>query len=117
MTGPNRARRWLAVQGILLVVMGMGMVVQNRISEHQNDTQDQCQRKQFAALAASNKVRSELNGRDTDATNKVILSIADAKTSEDVRDALAEFKETQAKISKIRQKNPVPDFPTGSCNR
>jgi hypothetical protein len=64
---------------------------------------------------ASSQARASLNQEQIDATNKVIVTVATAKTQRAVANALHEFTKTQDQIAAQKAQHPVPPGPNKVC--
>lgn len=115
MTTPENFRRRQRIEAVLLIIVGIGMIVQAIYFNHEDQKQKQCLADQFQRLTTSYSARARLAEKDSQATNAVIMAVATAKNRSDYVDALQTFVGEQARISQARKDHPVPPFPAGKC--
>lgn len=79
----------------------------------------ECITDNFTDLAAALEARGKLTQRESDAVRKVLRTAAEVNGGSDaaVTRALDEYLIEQAKISDARERNPLPPFPSGECDR
>lgn len=119
-TTPERFKRRQQIEAAILIVLGLFTigytVIDGRRDAAVQDEQRSCLVEQVSGITVSVTARGDLNERDSQATTKVILTIAQADNQQQVRDALNEYVAEQQEIDNARKAHPVPPFPTGSCN-
>lgn len=103
----------------LLVVLSLIVGLVNTHYRHLSDLRVQqftaCVAQFDNANRASEVARSMLQQKEADAVTAVILAVADAHTSSDVKNALAEFVSASNLIKREKELNPIPDPPEEVC--
>lgn len=117
MTTPERLRRRQRFIELVLVpaviLLSCGTVIYNN---EQNERQDECQASAFRDLSEVLTVRGELAERDSLNVNRVIATAANATSPEPLREAFRDYETERQAITKARDENPIPPFPTGKCD-
>lgn len=115
MTTPERLRRRQRIEGAVLIILAICMLIQAWYFHSRDVGQRNCVANQFHQLASVQRARAELVDQDSKSTDRVITSVAQAKSKSDVQVALSMFLATQKKITAERETHKIPPFPPGSC--
>lgn len=133
MTSGERSWAWQLVEGVLLIVLGVGMVIQTSYFQDQNAVQRRCISDNFRELTVTLIARAELATREADASKRVWLVWADAagllrndptrplppkeraRLQRELVDALLNFREVTDDVARERRDRPVPPYPEGEC--
>lgn len=75
----------------------------------------QCQSEWNTFLHQALEARTSASAEATVAMDNFIDAVAQAKSSEDIRNALAKYKEARARQLKTQQENPLPPPPNEVC--
>lgn len=130
MTTPERLRRRQRIEGVFLVVIGVGTLLQFNYFHHQDQDQRDCLYDVIAAQNAALTARgdlaqqdSEINASESAATRGLIVDVFASKSSEEARDSFekavkqwAEVDDRRAEVKKKRAENPIPELPEGTCD-
>lgn len=116
MTTPERLRRRQLIEGTALLVLGVFTVLISIYFRAEDAQQRECLAEQFSELTIVLERRGDLIDRSSQATTGVVLAVARAKNSDQVRDALDSFIAEQARLQQARRESPVPPFPKGACD-
>lgn len=120
MTTPERLRRRQYIEGGGLAALGVLVVLSTLFSDARDDKQDEsfrsCIIEQVSGIGNTLDARGAINSRDTEATNRVILTVAGAGGDYAViKKALDDFETDQAAIATERENTVIPPFPDGKC--
>ena len=115
MTTPERLRRRQLIESALLIVVGIAMLLQSAYFAGKDKSQQECLERNFIALSDALSARSDLAGRDSSSTQRVISTVAQVETNEQLREAFDVYMREQERIEQIRRENPLPPYPPGTC--
>lgn len=116
MTTPERLRRRQLIEGTALLLLGVFTILISFYFRAEDIQQRECLADQFGELTAVLERRGQLIDRSSRVTTRVVLEVARAKDSDDVRAALDGFIAQQARLEQARKESPVPPFPRGACD-
>lgn len=123
MTTPERLRRRQRIEGAGLLLLGIFIAAQSWYFDNRDEDNDRrlesvvsCMADNFTKFSVSINARGNLSQRDSDAVAELLSTVAAAKTSEQVADALQKYDTKRRAIAKDRRENPLPKFPTGRCD-
>ncbi len=136
--------RALIILGVLLLILGVTQIVTTRYFRDQDDAQRACIADKFSALASALTVRGELSKRDGRASrvegrasrwesmanqdlyddivtggDAAAFAHAYARYSRRigvVNDERARAASIRARVRTLRDENPIPAFPEGTCD-
>lgn len=129
----ERSSWWPVIEGALLIVLGVGLVVQSSYFQGQNEQQRRCLGDNFRELTVTLTDRAQLAAQESEANKRVWLVWADAagivrddptqplppkeqaRLQRDLVAALLDFKRVVDSVEVQRRENPVPPYPAGSC--
>jgi hypothetical protein len=121
-TTPEAFRRRQRFEGILVVIIGLGLLAStwyfNNRDEQRRDgiaATQECIAQQFQKLSDTLSARSDLTQRESNAVADVLVTAAAAKSGDEVTEALRRYDVERRAIAKARKENPLPNFPTGRC--
>jgi hypothetical protein len=115
MTTPERFRRRQRIEGTALVILGVFTILMSLYFRAQDIEQRQCLADQFHEFSEVQTKRSAFVDKDSRSTSQVILTVARAKKSTEVRASLDRYIRQQARLNLQREQNPLPPFPEGAC--
>lgn len=138
MTTPEKIRRRERIIIVGLIVVLVGVIFTSWQDQRADDRAQQreqsaeardaererryqlCLTEQITALTDSLTVRGRLAEADSDITRRVILTVANATSSQNmvgVRTALAQYAIDAAEVKRLRARTTIPPFPTGKCDK
>lgn len=138
MTTPEKIRRRERIIIVGLVIVLVGVIFTSWQDQRADDRAQQreqsaeardaererryqlCLTEQITALTDSLTVRGRLAEADSDITRRVILTVANATATRDMRSvgaALAQYRIDAAKVKRLRAETTIPPFPTGKCDK
>lgn len=111
----EKCRKWQFTEGIILLVIGVGLIFQSVYFQNLNDRQEECLATQFSEFNNSLAARAELSAEDSKITENVILRVAEAGSPEETTAALEQYVMDNIELKQDRADNPIPPFPSGLC--
>lgn len=135
MTTPERFRRRQFAEGMVLILLGIGMLLQTAYFNHQDQEQRRCLGDNFAELTVTLTERARLASLESEANKRVWLVYAEAaglirddptkpvppedvpRLQRELVAALLNFQRVVDSVEDERENNPVPPYPVGSCQQ
>jgi hypothetical protein len=100
---------------LITLVIGIFASTIGVINNQRQANYTACLARYNSMAQASSQARAALNQEQIDATNKVIVTVATARTRKAVATALHNFTVTQDKIADQKAQHPVPPGPNKVC--
>ena len=120
MTTPEKVRRRERVLGVGLVICGLLVALSTYFGDKRDDKQDrqfkECITSVVGELTDSLTARSNLTEPAAQSVRDLISELLASKSEADSRKAIKRYNETQADLAKVRENNPIPPFPDGTCD-
>lgn len=119
MTTPEKLRRRQRREGLALLFLGLAMTVttfydSNQRNQQKDDFQD-CITSVVSDLTSSLTARQNISEPRAKSFSDLINAASQATTRAEYRKALDQYNATQARLNKVLKDNPIPPFPSGTC--
>lgn len=134
MTSPERLKRRQLIEGALLILLGIGMIVQTAYFQNQDDKQKACIAKAVSDQNTAFAARADIAERQTELQKLYLDPMTEAarlvqedpqkaldpeeqkRLNAELVDGLLTYEKEIVKLQQEREDNPVPEFSDGECD-
>jgi hypothetical protein len=111
-----RGIHWEWVMNVMLLLIAVAIVLQTLYFRGANDQQKRCLQQQITNLTSALQDRQQPQDIERQATRTFIVGLIHNKDGQAGSEALiAQYEDELAKADRLRQDNPIPDYPNGVC--
>lgn len=115
MTTPERIRRRQRREQWFIAVLALALVAGVIYFRNRQDTTVACVVQYAQSQSDSQRIRSGLVSRESQAVRRVILGVRDVDTREEYRALFDRYERSLHRIDSGRRRHPVPEFDLQAC--